>query len=165
MRLSPNFTYAECTTSAKAKENRIDNTPNAESLSNMVYLCNNILEPLRAYFGKPVKVNSMYRSIATNRLIGGSRTSQHCLGEAVDCEIDGIPNKTIADWVSEHLKFDQIILEFYNPQEGANSGWVHISLKRNGTNRKAKMVAMKDGKTTKYKAVSDFDPNNDYYDY
>ena len=165
MKLSPNFTYAECVKSNTAEQHGIDNTPNAEQLSNMVYLCHNVLEPLRAYFGKPVKVNSMYRSIQTNRLIGGSRTSQHCKGEAVDCEIDGIPNKTIADWVSEHLTFDQIILEFYNPKEGANSGWVHISLRRNGGNRRNKMVALKDGKTTKYKSVSDFDPNNHYNDY
>ena len=160
MMLSPHFSLAECTASAKAKQLGIDNTPNAEQLSNMVYLCHRVLEPLRSYFKKPVVVNSMFRSVATNRAVGGSSTSQHCKGEAVDCEIVGIPNNVIADWVSEHLLFDQVILEFYKPSEGINSGWVHISVRRNGTNRKSKLIALKNGKKTIYKQIGDFDPDN-----
>jgi len=164
MMLSPHFSLAECTASAKAKQLGIDNTPNAEQLSNMVYLCHRVLEPLRSYFKKPVVVNSMFRSVATNRAVGGSSTSQHCKGEAVDCEIVGVSNKSIADWVSEHLEFDQVILEFHNPSD-ANSGWVHISLKRSGNNRRSKLVASKQNGATIYKSVADFDITNDYKKY
>lgn len=165
MNLTPHFTLKELTESPTAKAKGIDNTPTAEHLANMKYVCEKILEPVRAYFGKPVQVNSSYRSPALNRAIGGSLTSQHVNGQAVDFEVPGISNKTVADWVSENLEFDQIILEFYNPAEGPNSGWVHASLKKEGGNRKQKLVALKDGSNTVYKPVTDFDPNNSYEQY
>lgn len=165
MNLTPHFTLKELTESPTAKAKGIDNTPTPEHLSNMKHVCEKILEPVRAYFKKPVQVNSSYRSPALNRAIGGSSTSQHVNGQAVDFEIPGISNKTVADWVSENLEFDQIILEFYKPEEGVNSGWVHVSLKKEGGNRKQKLVALKDGSKTVYKPVNDFDPNNDYEQY
>jgi len=156
MNLTPHFTYDEMTRSTTAYNLGIDNIPNSEQLDNLRFLCETVLEPLRLHFKKPVKVTSGFRNIAVNHAVGGSSTSQHCKGEAVDCEIDGVPNIEVADWVSENLMYDQIILEFYNPKEGVNSGWVHISVKKNGNNRKSKLVALKDGKKTVYKAVSDF---------
>lgn len=156
MKLSPNFTYDEMTRSITATQLGIENIPSCEHLSNLRFVCETILEPLRAHFKKPVKVSSGYRNKAVNLAIGGSSTSQHCVGEAVDCEIAGVPNIDVADWISENLLFDQIILEFYNATEGINSGWVHISVKRYGANRKNKLVAFKDGRKTIYKSISDF---------
>ena len=156
MNLSPHFTYDEMTRSAKADDLGIKNIPTTEHIGNLRYLCETVLEPLRAHYKKPIKVTSGYRNIAVNLAVGGTSKSQHCVGEAVDCEIDGIPNIEVADWVSENLLFDQVILEFYNPPQGINSGWVHISVKRNGNNRKSKLVAFKDGKKTVYKAITDF---------
>lgn len=165
MNLTPHFTLKELTESPTAKAKGIDNVPTPEHLANMKYVCEKILEPVRAHFGKPVQVNSSYRCPALNAAVGGSTTSQHVNGQAVDFEVPGISNKIVADWVSEHLEFDQVILEFYNPAEGPNSGWVHASLKKEGGNRKQKLVALKDGGKTVYKPVTDFDPTNSYEQY
>lgn len=164
MNLTPNFTLKELIESPTAKKLGIDNTPTEEHLANMKYVCETILEPARAHFGKPVTVNSCYRGPALNKAIGGSTTSQHMKGEAVDFEISGVSNKALADWVSENVEFDQVILEFFNPAEGPNSGWVHASVKKTG-NRKQKLVASKDGSKTVYKPVTDFDPTNSYEQY
>jgi hypothetical protein len=112
-----------------------------------------------------VQVNSSYRCPELNKAIGGSTTSQHVNGEAVDFEVPGISNKVVADYVSENLDFDQVILEFFKPEEGVNSGWVHASSRKSGGNRKQKLVALKDGTKTVYKPVTDFDPTNEYDKY
>ena len=157
--LTPNFTLAELTVSPTAKRLGLPNTPTQEHIANMKYVCEKILEPVRLHFGKPIQVNSSYRSPAVNKAVGGSPTSQHSNGEAVDFEIPGVSNKVVADWVADNLEFDQVILEFYNAKDGANSGWVHVSIKRNGQNRKQRLIASKSksGGTT-YTPVKDFDP-------
>jgi hypothetical protein len=157
-RLSKNFTLAELTVSPTAKRLGLSNVPTQEHIANMKYVCETILEPVRAKFG-PVQINSSYRSPLVNKAVGGSKTSQHSNGEAVDFEISGVSNRVVADWVSDNLLFDQVILEFYNAKDGVNSGWVHASIKRNGRNRKQRMIASKSksGGTT-YTQVSDFNP-------
>lgn len=157
--LTPNFTLEEMTVSPTAKRLGIPNTPTAEHIANMKYCCEKILEPVRAHFGKPVQVNSSYRSPAVNKAVGGSRTSQHVNGQAIDFEIPGIDNKTVADWIADNLEFDQIILEFYTKGD-KNSGWVHASIKREGGNRNQRLIATKSkaGGTT-YTPVKDFDPS------
>lgn len=159
-KLTANFTLEELTVSPTAKRLGLPNTPTQEHIANMKYVCEKILEPVRAHFGKPVQINSSYRSPAVNKAVGGSATSQHSNGEAVDFEIPGISNKTVADWVADNLDFDQVILEFYNAKDGANSGWVHASIKRNGQNRRQRLIASKSkaGGTT-YTPVKDFDPS------
>lgn len=159
-KLTEHFSLEELTVSPTAKKLGLPNTPTQEHIANMKYVCEKILEPVRAHFGKPVQINSSYRSPAVNKAVGGSKTSQHSNGEAVDFEIPGIPNKKLADWVADNLEFDQVILEFYNAKDGANSGWVHASIKRNGHNRKQRLIASKSksGGTT-YTPVNDFDPS------
>lgn len=158
MHLSPHFTLEELTYSAKAEQLGIDNTPSARVVNNLKYVCEKILEPVRAHFGKPVKITSGYRNPVLNRAIGGSTSSQHCRGEAVDFEIMGISTLDLADWVSENTEFDQVILEFYVPAEGVNSGWVHASVSKI-KNRKQKLVAFKNGSKTVYNPIQDFKPN------
>jgi hypothetical protein len=165
MKLSKNFALNEFTKSATATKLGIDNTPKGEHLENLQYVVEKICQPAREFFDKPVTVNSGYRSPELNKAVGGASSSQHCNGEAVDIEIMGVPNKVLADWITENCEFDQVILEFYNPEEGINSGWVHASLKKDGPNRKTKLIAFKDGKSTRYQAVDDFDPDNDYKRY
>jgi len=151
MQLSEHFNLKEFTKSETAIRKRIDNTPNAQHAQNLKNVCEKILEPVRRHFGKPVRINSGYRGPALNAAVGGSSKSQHCNGEAVDFEIDGLPNPELAKWVSENCDFDQIILEFYDPKEGPNSGWVHASVKGDGSNRKQKMTAVTVNGKTVYK--------------
>jgi hypothetical protein len=88
--------------------------------------CLHIGEPVRAHFGKPVRLNSGYRGLPLNAAVGSKSTSQHVKAEAGDIEIDGVPNAELADWIRTNLVFDQLILENYTPGV-PNSGWVHAS--------------------------------------
>lgn len=126
MRLSDNFTLAELVKSQTAERCGIDNTPDKEHIENLQKLCDNVLQPVRDYFQKPVTISSGYRSPKLSQKIGSSSRSQHCKGQAADFEVPGISNKELADFINENLSFDQVILEFYNPDE-INSGWVHAS--------------------------------------
>lgn len=150
MQLSEHFNLKEFTKSETAIRKRIDNTPNTQHANNLKLVCEKILEPVRKHFGKPVRINSGYRGPALNAAVGGSNKSQHCNGEAVDFEIDGLANPQLAKWVSENCDFDQIILEFYDPKEGPNSGWVHASYSA-GKNRKQKLTAVSVNGKTVYK--------------
>jgi putative chitinase len=150
MQLSEHFNLKEFTKSETAIRKRIDNTPNLEHTNNLKLVCENLLEPVRKHFGKPVRINSGYRGPALNTAVGGSAKSQHCNGEAVDFEIDGLANPELAKWVAENCDFDQIILEFYDPKEGPNSGWVHASYSK-GKNRKQKLTAVSVSGKTVYK--------------
>lgn len=159
-RLTTNFTLEELIVSPTAKRLGLSNVPSAEHIANMKYVCEMILEPVRAHFGKPVKINSSYRAPLVNKAVGGSTTSQHSNGEAVDFEIEGVSNKAVADWVADNLEFDQVILEFYSARDGTNSGWVHASIKRRGGNRKERLIATKSKSGgTVYTPVKDFDPS------
>jgi putative chitinase len=150
MQLTEHFKLNEFTKSETAMRKRIDNTPGPVHASNLKKVCEKILEPVRRHFGKPVRINSGYRGAALNAAVGGSSKSQHCNGEAVDFEIDGLPNPELAKWVSENCEFDQIILEFYDPKEGPNSGWVHASYSE-GKNRKQILTAVNVKGKTVYK--------------
>jgi len=156
--LTEHFTLEELTVSPTAKKLGLPNTPTAEHIENMRYCCEKILEPVRAKFG-PVTVNSSYRAPLVNKAVGGSKTSQHVNGQAIDFEVKGVDNKKVADWVADNLEFDQVILEFYSAGD-KNSGWVHASIKKEGGNRKQRLVATKSkAGGTKYTPVADFDPS------
>ncbi len=159
MKLTENFSLAEMIVSPTAKKLGLSNTPTPEHIENMRYCCEKILEPVRAHFGKSVQINSSYRSPLVNKAVGGSKTSQHVNGQAIDFEIPGIDNKVVADWIGDNLEFDQVILEFYTKGD-KNSGWVHASIKKGGGNRKMRMIASKSkAGGTVYTTVADFDPS------
>ncbi len=142
MKLTDNFTLAELTKSQTAERCGIDNNPDKEHIENLQRLCNNILQPVRDYFQKPVTISSGYRSPELSQKIGSSSRSQHCKGEAADFEVPGVSNKELADFINENLNYDQVILEFHNPDE-INSGWVHASYVGEG-NRSEYLLAEKD---------------------
>ena len=154
--VSKNFYLDEFTYSPTAIAGKIDNTPSFQQVENLRNVILKILQPVRDHFKRAVKIHSGFRSPKLNKAIGGATNSQHLNGEAVEFEIEGISNKLVGEWVADNLPFDQVILEFYNPMEGVNSGWIHVSLKRSGINRSYRLVAYKDGKTTRYEKVSDF---------
>ena len=149
MRLSENFTMAEFTKSQTAERKGIDNTPEGEHLEAAKALFENVVQPVRDHFG-PTVINSGYRSPALNEAVGGSSRSQHCKGQAADIEVPGTPNAELAEWIVNNVDFDQVILEFYTPGI-PDSGWVHVSYKADGDNRKSILTAMKEDGKTVYK--------------
>ena len=148
IRISKNFALSEMTKSATAERLGVDNTPSSIHLVNLTHLAIHILQPVRDQFGV-ITINSGYRSPALNAKVGGSKTSQHCNGQAADFESFSTPNPDLAKWIANNLEFDQLILEFYdgvNP----NSGWVHCSYNLMG-NRKKIMTALKTKSGVQYK--------------
>lgn len=131
MNLSPHFTLAELTRTSQP----FANDPGPVETQALKTLCEAVLEPVRAHFGKPVRVNSGYRSPRVNAAVGSKPTSQHAKGEAADIEIDGVSNAELAKWIRDNLVFDQLILEAYRPGV-PGSGWVHVSY-RKGRARKS----------------------------
>jgi uncharacterized protein YcbK (DUF882 family) len=149
MKLTENFSLAEMTKSETALRQGLDNTPGDEEIENLRKLAENVLQPIREAYGRGVKVNSGFRHPDVNAAVGGSRTSDHCKGQAADIEIPGVANADLAQWISENLEFRQLILEFYTPGV-PDSGWVHVSYVE-GDNKKQVMTAMKENGKTVYK--------------
>ena len=145
--VSKNITYKEATHSTTAKRLGIDNTPNAEQFSNMVYVAENVFQPIREHFGTPIYVSSFFRSDGLNKAIKGSINSTHKKGEAMDLDADvygGVTNAQIFNYIKDNLEFDQLIWEFGTDDEPA---WVHVSLsKRNNRNQILRAYKV-DGKT------------------
>ena len=146
MKLSANFSLSELTRSQTATRKGIDNSPNDEQLANLKALCENVLQPIRDHFGKPVRISSGLRVPELNSAIGGSTTSDHCKGMAADIEIPGVDNKELAEWIGENLEFRQLILEFYEPGI-PDSGWVHVSYNHSDNKQQVMTATKKDGKT------------------
>ena len=138
MKLSGHFSLAELTKSQTATRKGIDNKPTLEHIENLTELCVQILEPTRRNFGKPMVITSGYRSEELCEAIGSQTTSQHAKGEAADFEMFGIDNKELAKYIKNNLVFDQLILEFYNPDD-PSSGWVHCSYSKE-ENRKQSLL-------------------------
>jgi zinc D-Ala-D-Ala carboxypeptidase len=149
MKLSPNFSLAEMIKSETALRKELDNTPGDEEIANLTALAVNVLQPVRDAFNKGVKVNSGFRHPEVNAAVGGSRTSDHCKGQAADIEIPGVANADLAQWIVDNCEFRQVILEFYTPGI-PDSGWVHVSYVE-GDNKKQVLTAMKENGKTVYK--------------
>ena len=147
MILSKNFSLSEFTKSVSAIRGGIDNEPTKEHIRNIQLLVKFVLQPLREALGKPIRITSGYRSEALNKLIKGSKRSQHCRGQASDIQffVDGVmDNKVIWEKVIElQLPFDQMINEF-------DYSWIHISYNHEH-NRKSMLEAYKENGRTKYK--------------
>jgi hypothetical protein len=146
MQLTNNFSLKELTTSETATRKGLDNTPNEAVTANLKTLAEKILQPVREHYGKSVKVNSGYRSPEVNASVGGSKTSDHCKGQAADIEITGVANGDLAKYIAENYKFTQVILEFYT-QGIPDSGWVHVSYDANDLKCQTLTAVKKDGKT------------------
>ena len=140
MRLSEHFTLEEMIKSQTGIRKGIDNTASPEVVENLVYLCVNVLEKIRAHFGKPITINSGYRGPKLNKAIGGAKTSQHLTGQAADIEIAGVDNLTLFSWIRDTLEFDQLILE-YHKIGIPDSGWVHVSW--NSSRNKKQVLTIK----------------------
>jgi hypothetical protein len=151
MKLSEHLDLSEVTRSNTAKRKGLSNMPTPEHIENFKKLAENIFEPIRKHFGVPIMISSGYRSKALNTAIGGSLTSQHCQGEAIDIDMDGTPNgvtnKMVFDFIKANLNFDQLIFEFGTKDA---PDWVHVSYESTGKQRKQVLRAVKSGGKTAY---------------
>lgn len=120
-RISKHITFKEATFSATAQRLGIKNEPTLEHLKAMITVAEKCFEPLREWYGKPLRINSFYRGKELNKAVKGSLTSQHCKGEAIDIDAGSVTeNKKIHDWIKANLEFTQLINEY-------NYSWVHVS--------------------------------------
>ena len=152
MQLSKNLALAEVMRSETAKRKGISNMPTPEHIENFKKLAENVFQPIREHFGVPIHISSGYRSYALNKAVGGSASSQHCSGEAIDIDMDGtsITNKQIFEFVRDNVNFDQMIWEFGTD---ANPDWVHVSYESTGKQRKQILKAIKTASGTKYTVI------------
>ena len=146
MKLSAHFALGEFTRSESAKREGLDNTPTAEHLENLKTLCEKVLEPIRLKYGS-INISSGYRGKMLNHFIGGSVSSDHCVGRAADIDMDdsgtGVTNKEIFEYIKDNLEIDQLINEF-------NYSWIHVGY-RKGANRKQILDAVKENGKTVYR--------------
>jgi hypothetical protein len=136
MNLSPHFTLEELTVSETAARKGLDNTPPDDVLFNLRRLAL-FLEDVRTAIGKPIRINSAYRSPEVNGSVGGKTTSQHCLGCAADIRVPGMtPNEVVKKLKDSKLQYDQLIREF--------DSWTHISIPNTKDAKPRKMVLIID---------------------
>lgn len=151
MQISKHLSLAEVSRSETAKRRGINNTPSGEHLENFKMLAENVFEKIREHFGVPIHISSGYRSKELNKAIGGSATSQHCSGEAIDIDMDGsangVTNAQVFNFIKDNLQFDQLIWEFGSD---TNPDWVHVSYESTGKQRNQILKAVKSGGKTAY---------------
>lgn len=123
------FSIKELTKSETATRLKIDNTPTAEVIDNLTALVNNVLDPLRELYGKPIHISSGYRCPRLNKAVGGVANSQHLTGQAADINQGSHEeNRRLFIYLEEYCTFDQLLWE--------NGGaWVHVSFRKDGKNR------------------------------
>ena len=127
--ISKHISYKEATQSSTATRLKINNIPSDEVLANMKLVAEMCFEPLREWYGKPITINSFYRSPALNKSVKGAKNSQHTFGFAIDIDTpSNAENKKLFDWLKEHVEFDQLIFEYGNE---SGPDWVHISYRKN----------------------------------
>ena len=152
MSISKHISYKEGVYSRTAMRRGIKNNPNAEQMKNMVAIAEEVFEPLRAWVGGPIKINSFFRSPELNKAIGGSGKSQHCHGQAIDLDdtFGRATNAEMFEFIKKHLDFDQIIWEFGDDD---NPDWVHVSYVSPDQNRNRCLKAYKKSGRTNYEII------------
>jgi hypothetical protein len=124
-KISQHITLKEATFSQTAENLKINNMPGQKELEAMILVAEKCFEPLRAWYGKPIRINSFYRNAALNKAVKGSSTSQHLKGEAIDIDAGSrAENKKLFEWCRDNLVFDQLLWEYGN---SIGPDWVHIS--------------------------------------
>ena len=138
MKLSENFSYEELT---HTDHREFDNTPNDVELSNLTRLAE-FLEQVRTLLGKPIFINSAFRSKLVNDAVGSKDTSQHRIGCAADLRVVGMtPDEVVKAIITSDLNFDQIIREF--------DRWTHISIPNSIHNQPRKQALIIDKSGTR----------------
>jgi hypothetical protein len=140
MNLTEHFTLEELT---HTDHRQFDNTPNDAELENLKRLAEFLEEVKTALGGKPVMVNSAFRSKQVNDAVGSKDTSQHRLGTAVDIRVPGLkPDEVVKTIIESGLPYDQVIREFSDPINGG--GWTHVSIPNEATRAPRKQALIID---------------------
>jgi len=132
MLLTPHFTLEELT---HTDHRELDNTPNSSEINNLKRLAEMLEEVKDLLDGKPIMVNSAFRSKAVNDAVGSKDTSQHRVGCAADIRVPGLtPDQVVKAIIGSPIAYDQIIREF--------DSWTHISVPNSpsGTPRKQALI-------------------------
>jgi len=148
-KISEHLSLKEVTKSNTATRLGISNKPTSEHLENLKLIAENIFEPIREHFKKPIGISSGYRSQRLNKAVKGSAISDHCKGKALDIDADifgGLTNKEIFDYIKDNLEFKQLIWEYGNEE---NPNWVHVSFDPNN-NKKQILKTLKGGGYANY---------------
>lgn len=144
------FTIEELCKSNTARENDIINVPSRCEIEALEALVNNILDPLREAFGRPIIVTSGYRCFALNAFVGGARDSQHRYGEAADIEANTRTkedNRRLFELIcSLKLPFDQLINEY-------DYDWIHVSFSKDRCRQQVLKAERQNGKTIYTKVI------------
>jgi len=142
MQLSEHYSLEELT---HTDHREFDNTPNDAELANLTRLAE-FLELVRALLGKPIFVNSAFRSKLVNDAVGSKDSSQHRVGCAVDIRVVGMtPNEVVQTVLASDLGYDQIIREF--------DRWTHISIPNSIHNAPRKQALIIDKQGTRLYAA------------
>lgn len=152
--ISTNITYKEATKSNTATRHGLDNTPNETQLTAMRLVANKVFQPVREHFGVPIFASSFFRAPKVNVKVGGSATSSHPMGEAIDADADvygGVTNREIFDYIKDNLEFDQLIWEYGDDDE---PNWVHMSFRAEG-NRNEILKVSRVGEEAVYEFYKD----------
>lgn len=147
MKLSEHVSLVEFERSESATKHSILNKMNESETTKAKLLCEKVFEPIRKKVGKPIKINSGFRSTLLNKVIGGSKSSQHCKGEAMDLDLH---DKELFVWIIENLDFDQAIFEGGTETQ---AGWFHISYKASGNRKEALRMTKVKGKSVYTKFI------------
>jgi len=147
MQLSENLSLAEMVRSESAKIKGISNKPTAQHIENMKILATAVFQPIRNHFKRPIHISSGYRSKELNKAVGGSQTSQHSKGQAMDIDMDNteIKNRDVFNFIKDNLNFTQLIWEF---GDRGNPDWVHVGFDKNNLKKEVLIAKKIDGKTT-----------------
>jgi len=150
MKLSKYLSFEEATKSQTAVRKGIKNEPDEEQIEAMKYVAKEVFDKVREEIGGPLMASSFFRSPELNSAIGGSKTSQHCKGEAIDidCDYYGKGSNDYVFWyIKNNLTFDQLIWEFGTVD---NPAWVHVSRRREYNRGEALRCYRRDDGTTQY---------------
>lgn len=128
------FTIEELCRSSVADSKKIDNTPTKDIENKLIELVDNVLDKLRQWYGKPITVNSGYRCRILNEAVGGSKTSQHMLGEAADITAGSkLENEKLFNYIRDNLEYDQLIDEY-------DFTWIHVSYRKDRLRKQVKKL-------------------------
>ena len=143
MNLTEHFTLEELT---HTDHREFDNEPNDAEFENIKRLAEFLEEVKTVLGGKPIMVNSAFRSKQVNDAVGSKDTSQHRIGCAADIRVPSMtPDQVVRAVIASGIGYDQVIREFSDPVKGG--GWTHVSIpnQEGGTPRKQALIIDKQG--------------------